>query len=106
MRVTAIELKVLPHLVVVTVKTDAGIEGHGFAQKGMSVAQAIADTVRPQVVGEDPFDYERIWHKMLDADRWGGLTPLNAYGAVDVALWDAMGKAVGKPIYKLLGGCR
>jgi len=106
MCVTAVELKVLPHLVVVTVKTDVGIEGHGFAQKGLSVAQAIADTIRPQVIGEDPFDYEKIWHKMLDADRWGGLTPLNAYGAVDVALWDVMGKAVGKPIYKLLGGCR
>ena len=56
MRVAAIDLKVLPHLVVVTVKTDVGIEGHGFAQKGLSVAQAIADTIRPQVIGEDPFD--------------------------------------------------
>ena len=106
MRISALELKVLPHLVIVTLKTDEGLEGHGFAQKGRSVAQAIAEVVRPQVVGEDPFDYEKIWHKMLDADRWGGLLPFNAYGAVDVALWDLMGKAVGKPIYKLLGGYR
>ena len=104
MRITAVELKVLPHLVVVTVKTDAGIDGHGFAQKGLSVAQAIADTIRPQVLGEDPFDYEKIWHKMLDADRWGGLTPFNAYGAVDVALWDVRGHEARKPVHALLGG--
>ena len=106
MRISAIELKVLKNLVVVIVKTDEGLEGHGFAQKGRSVATAIAEVVRPNVLGEDPFDYEKIWHKMLDRDRWGGLLPFNAYGAVDVALWDIMGKAVGKPIYKLLGGYR
>ncbi len=38
MHITAIELKVLPNLVVVTVKTDCDIGGHGFAQKGLSVA--------------------------------------------------------------------
>lgn len=106
MKICAVELTVLKHLVVVKVKTDEGLEGHGFAQKGLSVAQAIAEVVRPRVVGEDPFDYEKIWHKMLDADRWGGLLPFNAYGAVDVALWDIMGQAAGKPIYKLLGGYR
>ena len=106
MRISALNLAVLPHLVVVTLRTDEGLEGHGFAQKGRSVAQAIAEVVRPQVVGESPFDYEKIWHKMLDADRWGGSLPFNAYGAVDVALWDLMGKAVGLPIYKLLGGYR
>ena len=106
MEISAVELTVLDHLVVVKVKTNEGLEGHGFAQKGLSVAQAIAEVVRPRVVGEDPFDYEKIWHKMLDADRWGGLLPFNAYGAVDVALWDIMGQAAGKPIYKLLGGYR
>ena len=106
MRVTELELTVLEHLVVVNMKTDDGLEGNGFAQKGRSVAQAIAEVVRPQVIGEDPFDYEKIWHKMLDRDRWGGLLPFNAYGAVDVALWDIMGKAAGKPIHKLLGGYR
>jgi len=106
MRVSAMELTVLQHLVVVTLKTDEGIEGHGFAQKGRSVAEALAEVVRPQVVGEDPFGYERIWHKMVDRDRWGGGLPFNAYGAVDVALWDIMGQAVGQPLYKLLGGYR
>jgi len=106
MKVTALELTVLERLVVVTVKTDEGIEGHGFAQKGRSVAEAIAAIVRPQIVGEDPFCYERIWHKMLDRDRWGGGLPFNAYGAVDVALWDIVGQAVGKPLFQLLGGYR
>jgi len=106
MRVTAMELAVLEHLVVVTIKTDEGLAGHGFAQKGRSVAEALAEVVRPQVLGEDPFAYERIWRKMLERDRWGGGLPFNAYGAVDVALWDIIGQAAGQPLYKLLGGCR
>ena len=71
MRITKLELSVLEKLVVVSLTTDEGLVGNGFAQKGRSVAQAIAEVVRPQVVGEDPFDYERIWHKMLKihADR-------------------------------------
>ena len=106
MRVSFMELTVLEHLVVVTVKTDEGLEGHGFAQKGRAVAEALAAIVRPQIVGQDPFEYEKIWHKMLDRDRWGGGLPFNAYGAVDVALWDIVGQAVGQPLYRLLGGCR
>ena len=106
MRVSAMDLTVLENLVVVTVKTDDGLEGHGFAQKGRSVAQALADIVRPQVLGQDPFEYEKLWHKMLERDRFGGGLPFNAYGAVDVALWDIVGKAVGQPLYRLLGGCR
>jgi L-alanine-DL-glutamate epimerase-like enolase superfamily enzyme len=106
MRVSAVELTVLETLVVVTIKTDDGLEGHGFAQKGRSVAQSLADIVRPQVLGRDPFEYEKLWHKMLDRDRWGGGLPFNAYGAVDVALWDIVGQAVGQPLYRLLGGYR
>ena len=50
MRVSGVELTVLENLVVVTIKTDEGLEGHGFAQKGRSVAQALADIVRPEVL--------------------------------------------------------
>ena len=106
MRVSAVELTVLEKLVVVTIKTDDGLEGHGFAQKGFSVAQSLSDIVRPQLLGCDPFEYEKLWHKMLVRDRWGGGLPFNAYGAVDVALWDIVGQAVGQPLYRLLGGYR
>ena len=106
MRVSAMKLTVLENLVVVTLETDDGLKGHGFAQKGRSVAQALADIVRPQVLGQNPFEYEKLWHKMLDRDRWGGGLPFNAYGAVDVALWDIVGQAVGQPLYRLLGGYR
>jgi L-alanine-DL-glutamate epimerase-like enolase superfamily enzyme len=106
MRISAMELTVLEQMVVVTLRTDDGLIGHGYTQKGRSVAEALASVVREQVLGEDPFHYERIWARMLDRDRWGGGLPFNAYGGVDVALWDLMGKAVGQPIYKLLGGCR
>ena len=106
MRVSAVELTVLEHLVVVTIKTDEGLEGHGFAQKGLSVAQSLADVVRPQVLGRDPFEYEKLWHTMLDRDHWGGGLPFNAYGAVDVALWEIVEQAVGQPLYGLHGGYR
>jgi len=106
MRVSAVEFNVLEHLVVVTVQTDEGLEGHGFAQKGRSVAEVLAEVARPQVLGRDPFAYEQLWHAMLDRDRWGGGLPFNAYGAIDVALWDIVGQAAGQPLYKLLGGYR
>jgi len=54
MKITALELTVLEHLVVVTLKTDEGLEGYGFTQKGRSIAEALAEVVRPQVLGEDP----------------------------------------------------
>jgi len=105
-KIASFGLVVLERQVVVVLKTDDGLEGYGYAQKGRSVAQALADIVRPEILGQDPFNYERIWHRMLERDRWGGGLPFNAYGAVDVALWDLMGKSVGKPIYQLLGGYR
>jgi len=106
MKISSMDLTVLEHLVVVTLKTDDGLAGHGYAQKGRSVAEALAEVVRPQVIGEDPRHYERIWSKMLDRDRWGGGLPFNAYGAVDVALWDIIGRSVGLPLFRLLGGYR
>ena len=70
------------------------------------VKQAIDDWYAPLVVGEDPFDYAYIWEKMYRRSHaWGrkgiGMT---AMSAIDIAIWDLMGKLVGKPVFKLLGG--
>jgi D-galactarolactone cycloisomerase len=79
---------------LVEVITDAGITGWG---EGATVPARRA--LDMHVVGRNPFDYEVIWealHKQgVDAA---------AISAVDIALWDAMGKALQQPVYQLLGG--
>ena len=52
------------------------------------------------MVGRDPFDIEVIWHDLYQRG-WGDVT---AISAVDIALWDLVGKALDTPVYKLLGG--
>src|SRR5439155_18727048 len=58
------------------------------------------------VVGEDPFETEKIWHKMYRANIYGGRrgVGLHAMSGIDLALWDIKGKALGLPVWKLLGG--
>ena len=71
------------------------------------IAAAIIETaLKPIVVGEDPFDVDVLWERMYNRTRpFGqkGAVP-NAISAVDIAIWDCMGRALGKPVHKLLGG--
>lgn len=95
--------------VLVRIMTDEGVEGiaeaipreniYGETQVGM--VHVINDLLAPLVAGLDPFDVERVHEKM--AFIKGNLA---AKGGIDVALWDIMGKACGKPCHKLLGGYR
>jgi len=91
----------------VEVETDDGTIGIGNAALAPSVVKAaIDDWYAPLVIGEDPFDYAYIWEKMYRRTQaWGrkgiGMT---AISAIDIAIWDLMGKLVGKPVFKLLGG--
>jgi D-galactarolactone cycloisomerase len=79
---------------LVEITTDAGITGWG---EGATVpARRALDT---QVMGRNPFDYEVIW----EALHKQGTDPA-AISAVDIALWDIMGKALKQPIHQLLGG--
>jgi len=58
------------------------------------------------VVGEDPFEIERLWHKMYRANIYSGRSGVafHAISGIDMALWDIKGKALGMPVWKLLGG--
>ena len=71
-----------------------------------NVAKQIVDEyLAPIALGEDPFDHEYIWQKMYRRTlAWGrkGIG-MAAISAMDIALWDIMGKAVKKPVFKLLG---
>jgi len=85
------------------VVSDQGIEGHSF---GANPA-IIENIVKPVIVGEDPFYRERIWRQLKERQRLHiGTLSDRILTAVDLALWDLAGRALGLPVYKLLGGYR
>jgi D-galactarolactone cycloisomerase len=92
---------------VVEIVTDEGIIGWGDCYGPAAVNKAIVDTVlRASLIGRDPFDVEVIWEELYNKVKDYGLTgmTISAISGVDIALWDIVGKAVGKPIHKLIGG--
>jgi len=98
-----------PQIVVIVVKTDSELEGYGFGwgtKGGMRTAHTIAEVFRPELIGNDPLDRERLWHSAHRADRYGGLASFNSYGPLDVALWDIASKSANLPLYKLIGAYR
>ncbi len=92
---------------VVEVFTDSGHVGIGNAALSPYVTKAIIDRhLTPLLVGQDPWDIEFLWqHMYRKTMAWGrkGLGMV-AISAVDIALWDVLGKAAGQPVYRLLGG--
>ncbi len=89
------------------VEAQDGTVGIGNAALAPSVVKkAIDDWYAPLAIGEDPFDCAYIWEKMYRRTHaWGrrGIGMV-AMSAIDIAIWDLMGKLVGKPVFKLLGG--
>ena len=89
------------------VEVEDGTIGIGNAALAPTVVKkAIDDWYASMVIGEDPFDYAHIWENMYRRSHaWGrkgiGMT---AISAIDIAIWDLMGKLAGKPVFKLLGG--
>jgi D-galactarolactone cycloisomerase len=96
--------------VLVKVTTDDGLVGWGESGSGTlpyAGAVFIRDVLAPLAVGEDPFDLARIGQRVratLDCAGWSGDFGVQAWSGLEVALWDIMGKAVGRPVCQLLGG--
>jgi len=96
--------------VVVRVTTAEGIVGWGESHHGRcpgAIAKLIDTTMRQLVVGMDASDVVGIWsriYKMQLASHGMGTAAALAMSGIDLALWDIRGKAVGWPVYKLLGG--
>lgn len=94
--------------VIVKVHTDEGIIGHGesapfarLSQLGQKpIVDVLVDYLAPAVIGKDPFDLEAIWRAMDRATPYAA----QAKGAIDMALYDIMGKKTGMPAYNFLGG--
>ncbi len=107
-----VDTKGLIKWVFVKLTTDEGIVGYGEAGNAFRErAQAAAiQELKPLVVGRDPFAIRSLWTQAykthLDV-RGPSSLHVSALGAIEVALWDIVGKALGAPVYNLLGGkCR
>ena len=92
------------------VSTDEGLQGVGeafyFGGPAKIVAQLMRDGLGPLLIGRDPMDTSVIWDHVYNWTRdqgQKGLT-ISAISALDIALWDIKGKALGEPVYRLLGG--
>jgi L-alanine-DL-glutamate epimerase-like enolase superfamily enzyme len=110
---------------IVRIETDNGLVGWGEGKNAAGSAGAYAalvhmlnDEVAPRLIGRDPAEYAMIWemlyngvrtelalahgHAMPEMSRRG--ISVAAISAIDIALWDILGKALGQPVWKLLGG--
>src|SRR5690348_1385545 len=99
------------NFVTVKIYTDEGIYGVGDATlngRELAVRSYLADHVLPCLIGRDPADIEDIWQYLYRGAYWRkGPVTMTAISAVDVALWDLKAKALGTPLFNLLGGrCR
>ncbi len=94
----------------VKVETDEGI--YGIGESGLTwcelAVKEIVLALRDRLVGQDPTRREHLWQVMFRGSFFPGAHALSAaVSAIDIALWDIHGKALGVPVYELLGGrCR
>ena len=105
------------YLLFIQVETDEGITGLGERITGNTYSDRLGD-LQSQislihelaglfVIGENPFNIERIWDRMYSARhdfRHPSLQATPVLSGIEIALWDIVGKAVNQPIYNLLGG--
>ena len=110
MKITAIESlqwAEYPRLLVVRVHTDTGIIGLGeTVDKVHGSKAALHGTLAPLMLGQDPLDIEGLWRFVMDNIMYHGYAgaETRALSAIEVALWDIMGKHYQAPLYHLLGG--
>jgi galactonate dehydratase len=117
MKITAVETIYLPRGITVhagaitylwvRIHTDEGLIGLGESYPNAEAEASIVHSrLAAVLLGKDPSAIDRLWADMFLAvsySGWGG-AEMRAISAVDIALWDLLGKATGQPIYKLLGG--
>jgi L-alanine-DL-glutamate epimerase-like enolase superfamily enzyme len=93
---------------IVQIHTDEGLTGWGYCWGTPMVSVAVNNLLKEYLLNENPLNISRLWDKMYHGTAvWGrrGII-IRAISAVDIALWDLLGKTSGLPIYKILGGYR
>jgi L-rhamnonate dehydratase len=92
---------------VVEINTDDGITGYGYIGGAFNGSMdAIENQFKIFLDGANPFDTELIWDQCFRASQYYGRKggAISALSGIDIALWDIKGKALGKPVYDLIGG--
>src|SRR4051794_1364791 len=96
------------NLTFVKVETDDGLEGVGevrVVNRTDAVLGYLQEAVPRYVLGEDPFNIEKIVHRMMIEDFMrGNDLVMSGIATIEMACWDIMGKALNQPVYRLLGG--
>ena len=99
-------------MVAVRVKTEDGITGYGEAHHALAptlVADIVNQNLAPVVLGSNAMEVEELWQRMYlkqGQTHGPGNALYKAMSGIDVALWDARGKALKQPVYRLLGGAK
>jgi galactonate dehydratase len=110
MKITAIESLrwgEYPRLMLVQVHTDEGVVGLGETVDKIPGSEgALHGTIAPLMLGQNPLDIEGLWHFVADNIMYHGYAgaEMRALSAVEIALWDILGKVYKAPLYQLLGG--
>ena len=96
----------LNNYVFVKVATDEGIVGWGESSIGATSVKGVIEEIGETLIGEDPFRIDDHWQKLyhLYHNVRGGVLQMAAISGIEIALWDIKGKALGVPIYELIGG--
>lgn len=93
---------------IIEIQTDEGIRGLGTVGggKGKLAAPIINEQFRNLLLGQNPFDIELLWEQMFRASQFYGRrgVVIEVMSGIDLALWDLIGKALGQPVYNLIGG--
>ena len=101
--------------IVVLIHTDGGVTGIGECDVNPWMAKAVIEapgthtmgmSIRDMLIGSDPFEIGQLWEKIYVGTAMNGRrgVVVHAMSAIDMALWDLCGKAVGQPVHALLGG--
>lgn len=106
------------HCLLLKVSTDEGLAGWSDVETAPHVAASVVSApvsgsgvfegLRSLVLGEDPFEVERLWDKIYRGTIYYGRrgAAMQVLSGFDIACHDLMGKATGRPLHKLLGGAR
>ena len=91
-------------IVICEVVTDEGVNGVGWVHGSDMVIKAML-SLKDRVIGQDPFNVERIWERMYLPKVYGrkGLAT-RAISGIDIALWDIKGKVAGRSVCQMMGG--
>ncbi|RAJ93228.1 L-alanine-DL-glutamate epimerase-like enolase superfamily enzyme [Larkinella arboricola] len=112
------EARGVKHCLLLKVSTDEGLVGWSDVETAPHVGVAVVNApesgsgvfegLRALVIGEDPFDVERLWDKIYRGTIYFGRrgVAMQILSGFDIACHDLIGKAIGRPVYKILGGAR